>query len=260
MDAAYNKERLIAYLYTPKNVKPPFQTIVFWPGSGVIFERKYNYRRSTISIDYLLKSGRAVLFPVLKSTFERGDDLSSDLQNNTKFYRDHAIYWTQDISRSLDYLDTRNDIIKNNYGYYGYSWGSAQGPMACVTEPRFKVAFFHVGGLLMQKTFPEVDAINFLPRFKIPLLMLNGKNDTFFPMETSQKPLFNLVGTPAKDKKIIMYDGGHLVPKEQLIKESLAWFDKYLGTINDTVKHYASSLLGCFAGVDRDVPPADDKL
>ena len=36
IDAAYNKERMTAYLFLPKNVSPPYQTIVFFPGSGVI--------------------------------------------------------------------------------------------------------------------------------------------------------------------------------------------------------------------------------
>jgi hypothetical protein len=58
--------------------------------------------------------------------------------------------------------------------------------------------------------------------------MLNGKNDLFFPVETSQKLMFRLLGTSEKDKKIIVYEGGHLVPRSELMKESLYWFDKYL--------------------------------
>ena len=85
--------------------------------------------------------------------------------------------------------------------------------------------------MMMQKTFPEVDPLNFITRMKTPVLMLNGKNDTFFPLETSQKAMFNLFGTPGKDKKIIVYDGGHLVPKAELMKESLLWYDKYLGAV-----------------------------
>ena len=46
-----------------------------------------------------------------------------------------------------------------------------------------------------------------------------------------QKPMFNLLSTPVKDKKIIIYEGGHLVLKSELMKESLLWFDKYLGAV-----------------------------
>ena len=232
MDAAYDKEKLEAYLFLPKNVSAPFQTILFYPGSGVINLKKFDYRQEMLFvIDFLLKSGRAVCYPVLKGTFERGDNLRSDLPTETAFYKEHVISWSQDISRTLDYLQTRKDIVPNQFGYFGFSWGSAMGPVMCATEPRFQAAVYHVGGLMMQRSFPETDVLNFLPRVKIPVLMLNGKNDTFFPLETSQKPMFKLLGTDEKDKKFIVYEGGHLVPRSELIKESLAWLDKYLGPV-----------------------------
>jgi pimeloyl-ACP methyl ester carboxylesterase len=96
-------------------------------------------------------------------------------------------------------------------------------------EKRIKVVILNVGGMEMHKTFPEVDQINFIPRVTQPVLMLNGKHDMFFPVETSQKPMFNLLGTPAKDKKIVICDSGHLVPRTEFVRESLIWLDKYLG-------------------------------
>ena len=38
-DAAYNHERMAAYLYLPKRGKPPYQTVVFFPGSNAIHDR-----------------------------------------------------------------------------------------------------------------------------------------------------------------------------------------------------------------------------
>ncbi len=60
--------------------------------------------------------------------------------------------------------------------------------------------------------------------------MLNGKYDFFFPYETSQRPFFELIGTKKEDKKIIAYEGGHSVPRTQLVKETLDWLDHYFGT------------------------------
>ena len=55
MDAAYNKEKLTAYLFIPKNFPPPYQTVVFFPGSGVIYNRKFDYCVAvTKSFDFLL--------------------------------------------------------------------------------------------------------------------------------------------------------------------------------------------------------------
>jgi eukaryotic-like serine/threonine-protein kinase len=232
IDAAYNKERMTAYLFLPKNVAPPYQTIVFFPGSYAMLARKFEYAQDLAwNFDFVLKSGRAVCYPILKGTFERGDEIYSDLQEESVFYKDHVISWVQDISRSLDYLETRNDIVHTKFGYYGLSWGSAMAPVVCAIDKRFKAAVLHVGGLMMEKTFPEVDPFNFLPHVQIPVLMLNGKNDTFYPYETSQKPMFNLLGVSEKDKKMKVYEGGHLVPRSELMKESLFWFDKYLGAI-----------------------------
>jgi dienelactone hydrolase len=230
VDAAYNKERLTLYLYIPKNAKPPYQTVIYFPGSGDLTQRKFDVRQTFgIGPTFLVKSGRILVYPILKSTWERGDGMFSDLQNKTVTYKQHVIWWVQDFRRSLDYLETRKDVARTGFGFFGWSWGSALGPIVCAVEPRFKAAVFHVGGLMQQSTLPEVDPFNFVPRVKIPVLMLNGKNDTFFPIEASQKPMFNLLGSGEKFKEMKTYEGGHLVPLSDLVKETINWYDKYLG-------------------------------
>ena len=57
IDAAYNKERLTAYLYLPRNFSPPYQTVVFFPGSNAIYLKKFNYNQITTSFDHILKTG-----------------------------------------------------------------------------------------------------------------------------------------------------------------------------------------------------------
>ena len=61
--------------------------------------------------------------------------------------------------------------------------------------------------------------------------MLNGKFDYNFPLETTVKPFFDLLGTPAKDKLLKIYETDHYVPKSEMIKETLYWLDKYLGPV-----------------------------
>ena len=77
--------------------------------------------------DFIIKSGRAVMFPVYKSTFERGDDLKNGYPNTTSFYRDHVIAWSKDLGRSIDYLETRPDIDHNKLAYEGRQLGSSHG-------------------------------------------------------------------------------------------------------------------------------------
>jgi pimeloyl-ACP methyl ester carboxylesterase len=79
----------------------------------------------------------------------------------------------------------------------------------------------------MEPARPEVDPINFLSRVTVPTLMLNGRYDFFFPIETSQIPMFRLLGTPAQQKRHVVEEGSHFVPRNRLIQETLAWLDRY---------------------------------
>jgi dienelactone hydrolase len=141
------------------------------------------------------------------------------------------IAWGKDIGRSIDYLESRADIDAKKIAYYGVSWGGMMGPILTAVEKRFKASVLYVAGLNFQRALPEVDAINYVGRVRAPTIMLNGKYDHFFPVETSQKPLFNLLGTPPEHKKYVLYETGHFVPRNQLIKESLDWLDTYLGMV-----------------------------
>lgn len=107
-------------------------------------------------------------------------------------------------------------------------------PVMLAIEHRFKAAVLTVAGLRHQATQPEVDPFNYLPRVTLPVLMLNGRYDFYFPVETSQKPFFERLGTPPADKKWMVYEGSHSVPPTQFAKESLAWLDRYLGPVRST--------------------------
>lgn len=53
-----------------------------------------------------------------------------------------------------------------------------------------------------------------------------------FPVETSQAPLFQLLGTPAEDKRHVVFeDAGHVPPRIAVIREILDWLDRYLGPV-----------------------------
>ncbi len=38
-NAAYNNERILAHLFLPKNASPPYQTVIYFPGSAVSFQK-----------------------------------------------------------------------------------------------------------------------------------------------------------------------------------------------------------------------------
>lgn len=231
LDAAYGTERLTAYLFLPTRSVPPYQTIVHFPGAESIIVRSSNNLIAMPRIDFILKSGRAVLWPVYKGTYERGDDLMWYFPNTSTSYRDHVIQWSKDLGRSIDYLETRPDIDLNKLGFYGYSWGACVGAILPAVENRLKVNVLLGSGFYFQKARPEVDQINFAPRVTIPTLIVDGIHDFIFPSETSQKPLYRLLGTSKEHKRLAFYEGGHFVPRHHLIKETLDWLDRYLGPV-----------------------------
>jgi dienelactone hydrolase len=227
-DAAYGGERMTAYLFLPKKGSPPFQTVVLFPGSGAIHTRSSASLNPGMSL-FVLKGGRALLQPVYKSTYERGDGLASDYPDETSGWRDHVVMWGKDVRRSIDYLQTRPDVDGERLAYMGISWGAAMGPIMMAVEPRLKTGVVVVAGLNFQRALPEVDEVHYAPRVKIPVLMLNGKYDFFFPYETSQVPFFELLGTPPALKKLVVHETSHSFPRTDLARESLAWLDEHLG-------------------------------
>jgi dienelactone hydrolase/predicted Ser/Thr protein kinase len=230
-DAAYGAERVTAHLFLPKRGGPPYQAVFVWPGDGGLQIPSSDDPRSFRLFDFVVRSGRAVLFPVLKSMFERRDGLTSTVPNGTAAYRDHVVMWVKDARRSVDFLESRPEIDIGRLAYFGHSWGGRMSSIALAADARYKAAVLYVAGLRFPRSMPEADTFNFVPRVRLPVLMLNGRYDHYFPVETSQKPMFELLGTPAADKRWIVYDGGHFVPREQLVKETLAWLDRHLGPV-----------------------------
>jgi len=228
--APYGNETAITYLFLPKKSKPPFQTVIFFPGSNALLLRTFKVY-PTAALDAILRSGRAVLFPIYKSTYERGDGMESDTENTTSAWRDHVIMWEKDASRAIDYAETRPELDHQKLAFYGYSWGAVMGGLIPAVDTRIKVNILALGGLDFQESLPEVHIVNFLPRVKQPSLMLNGRYDFFFPVDSNQEPFFRLLGSPKNQKKHLIYDTGHTIPRNELIKETLNWLDQYLGPV-----------------------------
>jgi eukaryotic-like serine/threonine-protein kinase len=73
--------------------------------------------------------------------------------------------------------------------------------------------------------------MNFAPRVKIPVLMINGRYDFVFPLETCQEPLLRALGSAPQDKRQALFDTGHAPPLLPMMKETLDWLDHYLGPV-----------------------------
>jgi hypothetical protein len=46
-NAAYDNERVIVYLFLPKSGTPPYQTVIYFPGSAAVAQRSSEYQEWT---------------------------------------------------------------------------------------------------------------------------------------------------------------------------------------------------------------------
>jgi len=231
-DAAYGKERMAAYLFLPAKVRPPYQTVVFFPSARVLDIPSSKTLGDMNLIDYVIKSGRAVLYPVYKGTYERpGPDNAIGSGGSTAAGKEILIQESKDLGRSIDYLETRADIDKNRIGYMGVSMGAALGVIFAAVEDRVKTAIFLDGGFFVEKMLPGTDQADFAPRLKAPTLLIAGKFDWIF---LGKDALVRMLGAPAADKKVVTLDTSHDVSEQRadMVREVLAWLDKYLGRVN----------------------------
>ncbi len=234
-DAAYGGERAGAYLFLPKEGRPPYQSVIYWPGSGAMAAKEVDHFWIGAWTGFIPRSGRVLVLPLYKGSFERDDEAFSITNSvgdrHTSAYRDLAIQWIKDLGRTIDYLETREDFDNERIGFYGFSWGGQIAPIALAVESRIKAAALDVGGLWVygEDPLPEVEPLNFLPHVTTPVIMLNGEHDQVFPLEIAQRPFFQLLGTPQEHKDHYVFPTGHLVPREEMISRVLDWYDRYLG-------------------------------
>jgi len=232
INAAYGDERLRLHIFIPKNANPRFQTVIFFPGSSVLYSQSSENLLQVPLFDFIVMSGRAFIYPVYKGSYERFLGLESSDSRATRQYANWAIQVVNDASRTIDYVETRDDIDREKIGFYGYSWGGRLGSIVMAVEERIKLGMLLVGGFNINRAYPEVTEINFAPRVEAPVLMINSRYDAAFPLETSVKPMFEFLGSSDKDLKII--DAGHnlaITHRNTVMSFVLDWLDKHWGAV-----------------------------
>jgi dienelactone hydrolase len=225
-DAAYGGERLRAYLFLPKTASPPYQTVIFFPAADAFIltsSRDLSIERG----EFIIRSGRALLYPVYKGTYER--QVAAGGGANAQ--RDLNIAWSRDLGRAIDYLETRSDVDSTRLAFYGVSIGADAGVILTALEPRLKASVLQALGV-WDDSSPEIDSVNYAPRVRMPTLMLNGRYDFETPYETAQRPLFDLLGSPGGQKRHVVFETGHALPMVDVMGEILAWLDRYLGPVS----------------------------
>ena len=205
IDSAYG-ERFTIHLDLPARASPPYQAVVYFPGANALeqktFEDAYWER-----FDYIPRSGRVLVRPIMAEMYERSLNVPSGRVMTRQALLERAGKWVQDLGRTLDYLESRDDIDAGNVAYMGLSLGPAVAPLVLASEPRFKSAVLVAGGMAGSMSSTNNRMVS---RITVPVLLLAGRYDYIFPVETSQVPFMDLLGTPDKDKRHVVFEAGHL--------------------------------------------------
>ncbi len=225
INTAYG-ERFTVHLDFPTRASPPYKAVIYFPGVNALeqttFEDAYWER-----FDYIPRSGRVLVRPVMAEMYDRSLNVPPGRVMTRQGIIERTTKWVQDLGRTIDYLESRGDVDAGNVAYMGLSLGSTTASLMLATEPRFKSAVLLAGGLSSGPTTRRM-----VPRVTVPVLLLAGRYDYVFPVETRQMPLMDLLGTPEKDKRHVIFEAGHLpLPRAEVIRETLEWLDRYQGPV-----------------------------
>jgi hypothetical protein len=233
--ASYGNDRVLAYMFIPKDIDPPYQPIVYFPSIDATNLSSSEEPLFLNSFDFIIRSGRAFLWPIYKGTYERRftEGYPGPIAEASA-HRDWFVQIYQDLARSIDYLESRGDMDLDKLTYLGYSWGAINGPLFVALEDRIKLAIFVGGGCKVWNDgfHPAVDPTKYAGHVKVPTIMFNGIYDAIFAYETSQKPMYERLGTSAEHKVHKRYPTGHGVVRfVEFNRDVLEWLDRYLGPV-----------------------------
>jgi len=174
------------------------------------------------------------MYPVYTSTYERFDGIPNNDRSRSQAYLARKAQWVQDTLRALDYLETRDDVDAERTGYWGLSWGAEIAPITLAIDERLRAAVLMDAGALLVPVLPQADEAHFVPRVAVPVLMINGRYDYVFPVETAQRPFFELLGTAPDRKRHELFDSGHVVVSTHF-DEAMAlmgdWLNEVFGPV-----------------------------
>ncbi len=223
---AYGNERLAISLLFPRKQQEKYQPIVFVPGADAQRIGTYDSKSNGAGgrfIREIVKSGRVVVIANYQGMFDRNEIPKSG--ENAR--RDWYIQLTKDVSRVVDYLETREDIAVEKISYMGTSMGAFMGVFPLATDSRFQAGVLVVGGAIGGTVRNEINPTALAPFIKGPVLMLNGEFDNVFPLDSSVQPLFERVGSD--DKELKLYPSAHGIDMKLWVPYANQWLDERLG-------------------------------
>ncbi|MCH7992349.1 MAG: SUMF1/EgtB/PvdO family nonheme iron enzyme [Gemmatimonadetes bacterium] len=225
-------DRLTGYLYLPKSVPPPYQTLLYVP-SGFTLGWTNVPEDTEWVMGPVIQSGRAVFSVVLSgmagNSWAEGWTPPEPISVR---FRNELVRNAVEIRTGIDYLASRTDIDMERFGYASFSFGVGSRGAFLSADDRFRLAVMMGAGIdeRVRPVRPEVDPVNFAPYLDIPLLIVQGRHDEEHPYFTRFLPLLNLL--PEEYTTLVLVDGaGHLVRPESRVPPITRFLTEHFGPV-----------------------------
>jgi hypothetical protein len=234
----YRRTSFAVQLFLPRDRRPPFGLVFYLPHSGEfaapVTTAEFDPAAVGVPLDFLPKSGWALAVVAFDGAYER--QWSAERMrsiNPAERFRLQQRHWREQLGRTIDYLATREDIDTRKLGWFGASQGADTMLPLLAVENRIGAAVLYSGGSGIRSglgRLPDSELpYNYGPRVTQPVLMLNGRWDIDSTPDSQQR-LFELLGSPAEAKKRVLFEAGHgNLPRFQVEKKALDWFERHLG-------------------------------
>jgi serine/threonine protein kinase/formylglycine-generating enzyme required for sulfatase activity len=223
-------DRITGFLFLPKNVREPFQCIV-WDPHGAVYDLGAPADWSAeILFSGNIKAGRALFVLVPKGSPERKWEYGENWPDvSTVLYRDRILHWITEYRISLDYLSTRKEIDMKKLVWLPTSHID-HGLIVPAVESRFHSVVLVACGIFSEskKALPEANPINFVSHYNKPTYLLYGKYDEIMPYNLLVAPFYKLL-TNLEDMQLV--NSGHIPPIEIRVPIINKWLDESLGPI-----------------------------
>ncbi len=232
VDGPGARERLTLHLLIPREATQPLESLIIVPGIG-----RYN-ASGTFSFNGKLEfaysrdlasKGRAVCFPIFRGTFDRwaGMTLGKAFSQTPVTARNDWVYVGQEISRTVDYLLTRDDIDPDKIMAFGISNGANRLVMALAVDDRIRAGVLLGGGYTRwHLKRPAICEYHFAPHVHQPVLMVNGLDDVIHTYDSSQIPLFEWLGS--QEKRHVVFPAPHLPERQDVMTATEDWLERVI--------------------------------
>lgn len=237
-------EPLPVVMFLPKGSRRPLQALVYLtPGSRgptSINSDDVNIRR--YQIELVLESGRAIVWPILYGTHERyaAEIHTAPTREEAGRLRDVEILRHRDeTGRLIDYMEASPIFDGSRIGMLAASGGAIMiSPYLLAAESRFRAVVYLGAGLAAvdPERVPLLRNPNtYWQRLTLPAFFAHGRYDVaarFAPPDSVGGTLFEVFGTPKRDKRLAVYEMAHWPFSPLLLgQDLLPWLDEYLGPV-----------------------------